>query len=69
MPHDLDLSVLSLEELINLRGRVTAEISRKQILYDTPVKVGELASQYASAGGDPEVLRAVIGPDSVSEGA
>lgn len=51
MPHDLDLSALSLEELINLRGRVAAEIHRKQTLADAPARVDELATQVLTAEG------------------
>lgn len=60
---DIDLSGMTVNELINLRGRVAAEIERQTILAETPVQVGQLASRYRSVGGDPAVLRDALTDD------
>lgn len=53
---DIDLTGLTVTELVLLRARASAEIDRRTILDETPEQVAGLVSRYAAAGGNPADL-------------
>lgn len=61
---DIDLTALSVTDLVSLRARVSAEIERQTILENTPREVRELATRYTDVGGDPADLRAALDTDA-----
>lgn len=66
---DIDLTGLTVTELVLLRARVSAELDRRTILDETPREVAGLVTRYTAAGGNPTDLFDTVTATTTLEGA